>query len=90
MFDASACLVATRRPSLHCVAYSFDPAPTAAFAFKTKDAAFIAVMKEGARDALMGQERSEAWRSLDVAILHKGILAGLLDIPDDAVFDYEV
>ncbi len=40
------------------------------------------VLREDQRDALVGRDRAEAWRSLDVAVLHRGILENLMHVPD--------
>ena len=47
------------------------------------------VLREDQRDALLGRDRAEAWRNLDVAVLHRGILGNLLNTPDTLDLLYE-
>jgi uncharacterized protein (DUF1015 family) len=41
------------------------------------------------RTALLGDDRGPAWRDLDVAVLHRGILERILKTPEGALFGYD-
>jgi len=41
------------------------------------------------RAEFLGADRGPAWRALDVAILHRGIIERVLGIPEGTVFEYE-
>lgn len=43
----------------------------------------------GDREAFLGTDRGPAWRDLDVALLHRGIIEKILGIPEGTVFTYE-
>lgn len=43
----------------------------------------------GDRVAFLGDDRGPAWRDLDVALLHRGIIERTLGIPEGTVFTYE-
>jgi len=43
----------------------------------------------GDREAFLGDDRGPAWRDLDVALLHRGIIERTLGIPEGSVFTYE-
>lgn len=43
----------------------------------------------GDRVAFLGDDRGPAWRDLDVALLHRGIIERTLGIPEGTVFSYE-
>ena len=40
------------------------------------------------RTALLGDDRGPAWRDLDVALLHRGIIEGILGMPPETQFAY--
>ena len=46
-------------------------------------------LKEEHRQFLVGDDRSPAWQALDVAVLHRGVLNKLLEIPDTVNLVYE-
>ena len=50
---------------------------------------YVLRLRDGAREALLGNDRGPAWRDLDVAVLHRGILEGILGMPEDTEFIYE-
>ncbi len=43
----------------------------------------------GDREAFLGTDRGPAWRDLDVALLHRGIIEKTLGVPEGTVFTYE-
>lgn len=50
---------------------------------------YVLRLRDIDRVALLGDEHGAAWRDLDVAVLHGGILERILQFPSDAVFVYE-
>jgi len=50
---------------------------------------YLLTLKDGMRDDLLGQDRDPAWRDLDVAVLHRGILEHILGVPEGTEFTYE-
>jgi len=50
---------------------------------------YLLRLREDKRTALLGEEQPEAWRALDVAVLHGGVLEKLLGLPGDAQHTYE-
>lgn len=50
---------------------------------------YLLRLKDIDRVALLGDEHGPAWRDLDVAVLHKGILEGILKQEPAAVYAYE-
>lgn len=50
---------------------------------------YLLTLKDIDRTALLGDDRGPAWRDLDVAVLHRGILEKTLGFPEGAVFNYE-
>jgi uncharacterized protein (DUF1015 family) len=50
---------------------------------------YLLRLREPLREKLLATEHGPAWRDLDVAVLHRGILEGLLGLPEGAEFGYE-
>ena len=50
---------------------------------------FVLRLRENDRVELLGDDHGPAWRDLDVAVLHRGILERILKIPEGAEFRYE-
>lgn len=50
---------------------------------------YLLTLKEPMRVDLLGEDRGPAWRDLDVAVLHRGILERILKFPDGTQFGYE-
>lgn len=50
---------------------------------------YLLTLKDGDRTELLGTDRGPAWRDLDVAVLHRGILENILQFPEGAEFEYE-
>lgn len=50
---------------------------------------YLLTLKDLDRAVFLGNDRAEAWRDLDVAILHRGILEKLLQLPEGTEFAYE-
>jgi len=50
---------------------------------------YLLTLKDIDRTALLGDERGPSWRDLDVAVLHRGIIEGILGIPEGTAFKYE-
>ncbi len=50
---------------------------------------YLLTLKDIDRTELLGDDRGPAWRDLDVAVLHRGILERTLGFPEGAVFTYE-
>lgn len=50
---------------------------------------FLLRLRDGDRITLLGEDHGPAWRDLDVAVLHGGILERILGLPDNAEFVYE-
>lgn len=51
--------------------------------------AYLLRLKEIDRAAFLGEDHGPAWRDLDVAVLHRGILEGILGQEAAAVYGYE-
>lgn len=49
----------------------------------------LLTLKDIDRTELLGTDRAAAWRDLDVAVLHRGILERILKFPEGAEFAYE-
>lgn len=50
---------------------------------------YLLTLKSIDRTALLGEDRGPAWRDLDVAVLHRGVLEKLLGFAEGAEFSYE-
>lgn len=50
---------------------------------------FILRLRDSDRAELLGDDHGPAWRDLDVAVLHRGILERILKIPEGTQFIYE-
>lgn len=50
---------------------------------------FLLQLKDIDRTTLLGDDHAPAWRSLDVAVLHRGILERIMGLPPDAELIYE-
>lgn len=50
---------------------------------------YLLALKDIDRAAWLGTDRGPAWRDLDVAVLHRGVLEKLLLLPEGAEFEYE-
>ncbi len=50
---------------------------------------YLLTLKDIDRTALLGEDRAPAWRDLDVAVLHRGILERILGLPESALHQYE-
>ncbi len=50
---------------------------------------YLLTLKDIDRAEFLGTDRGPAWRDLDVAILHRGILEKILQFPEGAEFEYE-
>ena len=50
---------------------------------------WLLTLKEETRQELVGTDRAPAWRALDVAVLHQGILTRLLELPETTALLYE-
>ena len=46
-------------------------------------------LKDVDRTALLGADRGPAWRDLDVAVLHRGIVERIMGLPPETEFGYE-
>ena len=54
-----------------------------------KDGAWQLTLDESRRDELLASDRGQAWKNLDVAVLHRGILERLLGVPASLTLLYE-
>ncbi len=50
---------------------------------------YLLNLKKVDRTEFLGDDRGPAWRDLDVAVLHRGIIERILGIPEGTVFKYE-
>ncbi len=50
---------------------------------------YLLALKDIDRTALLGDDRAAAWRDLDVAVLHRGILERIIGLSESAVHRYE-
>lgn len=50
---------------------------------------YLLTLKDIDRVELLGDDRAAAWRDLDVAVLHRGIIERILKYPEGAEFAYE-
>lgn len=65
-----------------------DPA-TCAIGMVTEHGAYVLRLRDIDRTELLGSDRGPAWRDLDVAVLHRGILERLLGLLAEAQHQYE-
>ena len=49
----------------------------------------LLTLKEGDRVPFLGDDRGPSWRDLDVAVLHRGIIANIMGIPEETKHSYE-
>lgn len=50
---------------------------------------FLLTLRDIDRTQLLGDDRGPAWRDLDVAVLHRGIIERILGVPEGTQFVYE-
>ncbi|MCC6145232.1 MAG: DUF1015 domain-containing protein [Candidatus Hydrogenedentes bacterium] len=50
---------------------------------------YVLRLREDLREKLLATDHGPAWRDLDVAVLHRGILENLLGLPEGTEFAYE-
>jgi uncharacterized protein (DUF1015 family) len=50
---------------------------------------YLLKLKDVDRAVFLGTDRAPAWRDLDVAVLHRGIIENILGLPADTSFVYE-
>lgn len=50
---------------------------------------YLLRLRDEDRTALLGDDRAPAWRNLDVAVLHRGILEKILALPPETEFQYQ-
>jgi len=50
---------------------------------------YLLTLRDIDRVALLGDDRGPAWRDLDVAVLYRGIIEGILGAPPNTRFSYE-
>ncbi len=50
---------------------------------------YLLKLKDVDREAFLGTDRAPAWRDLDVAVLHRGIIENILGLSADTSFVYE-
>jgi len=50
---------------------------------------YLLTLKDIDRSEFLGTDRAQAWRDLDVAVLHRGIIEKLLKYPEGTEFAYE-
>ena len=50
---------------------------------------YLLILRDIDRVHLLGDDHGPAWRNLDVAVLHRGIIERLLGLPQDSQFVYE-
>jgi uncharacterized protein (DUF1015 family) len=50
---------------------------------------YLLTLRDIDRADLLGEDRGPAWRDLDVAVLHRGIIERILGVPEGAQFVYE-
>ncbi len=53
------------------------------------EGAYLLTLRDIDRAAFLGSDRAPAWRELDVAVLHRGVIERILGLPADAQFSYE-
>lgn len=53
------------------------------------DGKYLLRLKDVDREAFLGSDHGPAWRALDVAVLHRGILENALGFPAETEFTYE-
>lgn len=66
-----------------------DSAPCVIGMVTRKRRAFLLRLRNIDRTALLGDDRGPAWRDLDVAVLHRGILERGLGLPPETEYGYE-
>ena len=50
---------------------------------------YLLTLRDFDRTAFLGNDHSPAWRNLDVAVLHRGIIERILGVPPDTPLEYE-
>jgi uncharacterized protein (DUF1015 family) len=50
---------------------------------------YLLTLKDVDRAAFLGEDRTDAWRDLDVAVLHRGLLERIMGMPEGAEYVYE-
>lgn len=50
---------------------------------------YLLTLRDIDRAALLGEDRTDAWRDLDVAVLHRGLLERIMGMPEGAEYEYE-
>ncbi len=50
---------------------------------------YLMTLRDIDRSAFLGDDRTEAWRDLDVAVLHRGIFERIMGMPEGAEYVYE-
>ncbi len=63
--------------------------PGCAIGLATRSGRYLLRLRDIDRTALLGVDRGPAWRDLDVAILHRGIVERIMQWPADTPFAYE-
>jgi uncharacterized protein (DUF1015 family) len=68
-----------------------DSAPGCAIGLAVSDSRQVLLqLRDGAdREDLLGTDHGPAWRDLDVAVLHRGVLERAVGMPEGAEYDYE-
>lgn len=66
-----------------------EQAPGCALGLATASGNYLLTLKDRDRTELLGTDRGPAWRDLDVAVLHRGIIERLWNLPADTKFAYE-
>ncbi len=50
---------------------------------------YLLTLRDIDRTKMLGEDHGPAWRNLDVVVLHRGIIEGILGFPEDTQFVYE-
>jgi len=50
---------------------------------------YLLTLRDIDRGAFLGEDRTPAWRDLDIAVLHRGLLERVMGMPQGAEYEYE-
>jgi uncharacterized protein (DUF1015 family) len=69
---------------------TIEATPGCAIGVATRDEGrFLLRLRDVDRTLLLGADRSPAWRELDVAVLHRGLIENIFGVPPETPFVYE-
>jgi hypothetical protein len=77
-------------PAAERLAETVAAQPGCAFGIVIRGAGqYLLALRDIDRVAFLGPERGAAWRDLDVAVLHRGVVERIMGLPAETYFVYE-